>query len=109
MRSGSMPSSTAAVSAIALNVDPACRAPWVARLNFCTAKLVLDCIATIAPVRGWIDTITAAGSPGVFRTPAIARRAANWRRRLIVVSIERPPFSSCSAPPGSFWIRTCLA
>ena len=103
-----MPSSTAAVSAIVLKVEPAWRAPCVARLKRSEAKFVLDCIATMAPVRGWIETITAAGSPGVFSTPAIARRAANCSRRLIVVSIERPPFSSCSAPPGSLSISTCF-
>ena len=63
-RSG-MPASIAAASVNVLNVLPACRCDWLARLNAAPRwpGATTD-IARIAPVEGSIATNAAAGSPG---------------------------------------------
>ncbi len=71
---------------MALNVEPGWRRALVAKLNWLAAfPGATPVIARIAPVRGSIDTIDAAGSVRSVRTCVIAARAARCRRGLMVV------------------------
>src|SRR5690242_3587275 len=91
-----IPSSSAAVSVNSLNVLPAWRRDWVARLN---AMLrwpgAATAIARIAPVPGVIATTAAAGSPGLPSQLPIAFVASRCSRGSSVVVTFIPP---CSAP-----------
>ena len=81
-----MPRATAVVRAIALNVEPGWRRALVTKLNwFPLWPGVTAVIALIAPFRGSIETIAAAGSVGSVRTCVIAAVAAFCSPGLIVV------------------------
>jgi hypothetical protein len=80
-----MPFSIAEASTNVLNVDPAWRADWAARLNWLPLFRTRAVIARIAPVPGWTETIAAAGSLLYGRMSRIALFASRCSRGSIVV------------------------
>jgi len=68
-----------------LNVEPAWRADWAARLNWFPALRTTAVIARIAPVPGSTETIAEAGSVRFGSTSRIALFASRCRRGSIVV------------------------
>ena len=87
------------MSAIVLNVDPGWRAPLVTKLNWLpVVPGVTAVIARIAPVRGSMDTIAAAGSVRSFSTCFTAAVAAFCNPGWMVVYTFSPPSRTVFAP-----------